>query len=74
MAQTTDDESVKLISDKLLHFAAEMTVDELSVCFLYLSKLSVKMHTDVMITILELILKFIKNGEFVTFEIIPIKM
>lgn len=54
---------IQLLLKKVLHYAGQMTLDELSVCFLYLTKLSVKMQTDVMTTVLELILKMIKNGE-----------
>lgn len=55
---------------KISLYANDMTLDELSVCFLYLTKLSVKMQTDVMSRILELILKLIKNGEnFLSYQI-----
>lgn len=66
MIDETDDAKnaeIQVLLKKVLHYAGEMTLDELSVCFLYLTKLSVKMQTDVMTTVLELILKMIKNGE-----------
>lgn len=63
-----NNESVKLLLKNIAQYAGEMTLDELSVCFLYLTKLSIKMQTDVMTTVLELILKILKNGEVSTDE------
>lgn len=58
-----DSDNVELLLQKVLHYSCEMTLDELSVCFLYLTKSAVKMRTDVMKTLLELILKILKNRE-----------
>lgn len=62
LTQKNEDSGVELLLKNVLHYSSDMNVDELSVCFMYLTKLSVPMQTDVMTTILELILKFVKNG------------
>lgn len=61
----------------ILHHADEMSIDELSVCFQYLTKLFTSMQTDVMSTILDRILKIVENGtaQWGLFPFIhPIKM
>lgn len=59
-----NNETCNLLLTKILHYTGQMTIDELSVCFLYLTKLSVNMQTDVMTTILERISKIMKNGKY----------
>lgn len=55
-------EAFHSLLNKILHYAGQMTVDELTICLLYLTKLTVDMKTDVMSTILKLILQIMRNG------------
>ncbi|KAJ6633535.1 FAST kinase domain-containing protein 1, mitochondrial [Pseudolycoriella hygida] len=59
----TEREGVEILLRNILQFCDRMTLDELCFCFLYLTRLSVQMQTDVMTDILETILKKFKNSE-----------
>lgn len=62
------DNDIHMLLEKVLHHVGDMSFDELSVCFLFLTKLSINMQTEVMTTILERLLQHLKSGKHLTLK------